>query len=151
MYAGLRAATLAAGLGAAGCVVYDSGPTAAGGYPYVEGRWTVDAWVISSTCGFVSDERFSAYAIQNRDLIQLSIDVSGFGEVRYDGRVDRNGDFFVRQTTVFPRSAIRDESEVDGRFGPTGRSLSATEVEWITDLVTGDSCRVTWEWEGDRF
>lgn len=147
----LRALALAAGLGAAGCVVYDSGPTAPGGYPLVEGQWTIDAWVVSSTCGSVSDERFSAWAIQNRDLIQLSIDVSGFGEVRYDGWVDRDGDFLVRQETVYPRSAIRDESVVEGRFGSTGRSLSATEVEWITDLVTGQSCRVTWEWDGDRF
>lgn len=151
MSARLRAVTLAAAMGAAGCVVYDSGPTAPGDYPRIEGRWTIDAWVVHSTCGSVSDERFSAWAIQNGDLIQFAIDVAGFGEVRYDGWVDGNGNFFVRQSTVFPRSALRDDSEVDGRFGISGRSMSATEVEWLTDLVTGQSCRITWEWEGDRY
>jgi len=151
MGARLRALAIAVGLGAAGCTVYDNGPTDPGGYPRVEGRWTIDAWVVSSTCGFVSDERFTAWAVQNRDLLQLSIDVSGFGEIRYDGWVDPDGDFLVSQRTIYPHSAIRDDSEVDGRFSFNGRSMSATEVEWITDLVTGDSCRITWEWEGDRF
>ncbi len=146
----LTGLALAAALGA-GCVVYDSGPTDPHGYPRVEGRWSIDAWVQHSTCGSVRDERFSVWAVQNGDLIQFVIDVAGFGEVRFDGLLDRDGDFFVRQSTVYPHTAIRDESEVEGRFGSTGRSLFATEIEWITDLVTGESCRITWRWDGDRF
>lgn len=141
---------LALALALTGCVVYDSGPLDPGGYPRVEGTWSIDAWVLYSSCGFVNDERFSVYAIQNRDVLQLVVDIAGFGEVRWDGWLDEDGDFFARHTTVFPRSAIRDESDVEGRFSYSGRTLSATEVEWITDLLTGEVCQITWRWEGDR-
>ncbi|HUP00414.1 MAG TPA: hypothetical protein VM737_02710 [Gemmatimonadota bacterium] len=137
---------------AAGCVVYDSGPVGpdSSGRPFVEGRWDIDAFVSSSTCGFVGDEPFSARVFQNRDRIQFVVDIAGFGDLRYDGFLERDGDFFVRHTTFFPEADIRDSSQVDGRFSFSGRSLTATEVEEITDLRTGRTCRIVWRWRGDR-
>lgn len=134
----------------AGCVVVDTGPVGADPFPRVEGRWSVHARVLSSGCGFVVDEPFSLRVIQNRDILQLVVRVAGFGEVRWDGRLERDGDFLVRHRTVFPDRAIRDESSVEGRFDVGGRRLAATEVEWITDLVTGDVCRIVWRWRGNR-
>lgn len=139
------------GLLAAGCVVYEDGPFGTDGrYPRVDGSWRIDARVSFSSCGFVTDEPFTVRIHQNRDLIQIVVDISGFGEIRYDGWVDPDGDFSASQTTVFPREAIRDESRVNGRFSGSGRSLSATEEERIVDLGTGRSCTVTWRWDGDR-
>ncbi|MDX1661761.1 MAG: hypothetical protein R3326_08225 [Gemmatimonadota bacterium] len=138
-------------LAATGCEYYPAGPSAPGGrYPRVDGSWRIDARVVRSTCGFVDDEPFTVEIHQNRDLLQFVLRVTGYGEVRYDGWLERDGDFSVSQTTVFPRDAIRDESRVDGRFSLSGRSLSAREREWIVDLVSGRSCEITWRWDGDR-
>lgn len=146
-----RLFALLAGLSIAGCVVYDSGPAGPDGrYPRVEGSWRIQARAIHSTCGFVDDEPFSIEVYQNRDVLQLVLRIAGFGDVRYDGWIQPDGDFSVSQSTVFPREAIRDESRVDGRFSGAGRSLTATEEEWIVDLVSGRSCGITWRWDGDR-
>lgn len=140
-----------AGLLVAGCVVYDTGPTGPDErYPRVEGTWRIDARALHSTCGFVDDELFTVRIHQNRDLLQIVLEVVGFGQVRYDGRLDHDGDFSVSHRTVFTREGIRDESRVDGRFSLFGRSLTATEEEWIVDLATGRSCQVVWRWSGDR-
>lgn len=150
----LRAAPLAlAGALLAGCVVYDSGPSGpdgTGGRPFVEGRWRIDARVVSSSCGFVDDEPFSVRVFQNGDLLQLVLTVGGFGDVRYDGRLDRDGDFFARQSTLYAEDGLHDASLVEGRFGAGGRTMIADEVEDITDLVTGRTCRIVWRWRGDR-
>ena len=142
----------AAGLALSGCTVVDSWPVGAGAdrFPRVEGRWSVRASPLSSSCGPVSDEPFTVQVFQNRDILQLVVEVSGFGAVRWDGRLDRDGDFLVSHSTVFPRDAIRDESTLDGRFGFSGRTMSATEKERIVDLETGRSCRIVWRWRGDR-
>lgn len=146
-----RIVPVLAGLLLAGCVVYDTGPTGPdGGFPRVEGTWRIDALAVHSTCGFVDDEPFTARILQSRDLLQIVLDIAGFGQVRYDGWLDRDGDFSVSQRTVFTDRRIRDESRVDGRFSLSGRSLTATEEEWIVDLVTGRSCQITWRWRGDR-
>ncbi len=147
-----RATTCAAILaGLAGCeVVLDDGPFGIGDRPFVEGRWDIDARVDSSSCGFVRDESFTARIFQNRDLLQLVVRVEDFGDVRYDGRLERDGDFFVEQFTVFPELALRDESTVDGRFSSGGRRLVATEIERLRDLRTGESCSIAWRWVGDR-
>lgn len=137
-----------AALLAAGCVVYDSGPVEPGGFPRVEGRWSVDAFALQSTCSRVSDERFTVRAYQNRDILQLVVDVAGSGQIRYDGRIDRDGRFFVRQNTVLPHDGIRDDSDVEGHFDY--RSLTATEIERVTDLVTGRWCEIVWRWRGTR-
>lgn len=144
-----RSALLLAGVLVDGCV-YDSGPLGVDDRPFVEGRWRIDARVVSSGCGFVGDESFGLRIIQNRDILQLVLDVSGFGEIRYDGRIERDGDFRVSQRTVFPDERLRDESTVDGRFSLSGRSLSARETERVVDLVTGRSCRIDWRWDGIR-
>ncbi len=136
----------------AGCV-YDSGPLGPDdrdGRPFVEGRWDVDAIVLSTSCGFVRDEFFAARVFQNAAFLEFFVDVAGSGDLRYDGRLDRDGDFFVRQTTFFPDLDVRDSSTVDGRFSYSGRTLLATEIEDITDLRTGRTCTVTWRWRGDR-
>lgn len=133
-----------------GACVYDNGPFDPGDRPFVEGRWRIDARVVSSGCGFVGDESFTVRAIQSRDLLQLVVDIVGFGDIRYDGRIERDGDFTVSQRTVFPDERIRDESTVDGRFDRAGRTLQARETEWITDLSTGRSCVIEWRWFGDR-
>lgn len=135
---------------ATACVVYDSGPVGPDERQIVEGRWRIEAYVSSSTCGYVADEPFGAYISQNRELLQIVLDVSGFGDVRYDGRLEPGGAFFVSQRTVYPDAAIRDESTVDGRFSTSGRTLTATETEYVTDLDTGRSCSVVWRWRGDR-
>lgn len=134
---------------AAGC---DSGPLGPDedGRPFVEGRWDIDAIVTATSCGFVSDEFFAARIFQNGGFLEFVVDVSGAGDLRYDGRIDRDGDFFVRQTTFFPDLDIRDSSTVEGRFSFSGRTLVATETEDVTDLRNGRTCRVVWRWRGDR-
>ena len=137
---------------AAGCV-YDSGPLGPDGLddrPFVEGRWDIDALVASTSCGFVGDEFFSARIFQNDGSLEFFVDVTGTGDLRYDGHLERDGDFFVRQTTFFPDLDIRDESRVEGRFSFSGRTLIATEIEDVTDLRTGRTCTVVWRWRGDR-
>lgn len=137
--------------GTLGCgVVLDDGPFGVGDRPLVEGRWEIVARIDSSTCGFVRDESFSARIFQNRDLLQLVVRVEDFGDVRYDGRLERDGDFFMEQVTVYPDLALRDESEVDGRFSSGGRRLVATEIELLRDLRTGERCSIVWRWVGDR-
>lgn len=132
--------------------VYDSdGPWGVDGrFPRVEGLWEIDAFVQTSSCGFVDDEPFVARIFQNRDILQIAVDIAGFGEIRYDGRLDEDGDFFVNHRTVFPDEAIRDEASVDGEFGFSGRTLSARETEVVTDLLTGQRCTIVWRWRGDR-
>ncbi len=142
-------ALLLAPLLAAACV-YDNGPFGADGFPEVEGRWSVEARALSSTCGSVSDEPFQARVVQSRDLIQIAVDVAGFGEVRWDGRVDRDGEFRAFQRTVYTEDELRDESELDGEFSHSGGDLVATETERITDLRTGRACTIVWRWNGDR-
>lgn len=145
-----RLATAAAGCALlAGCVL-EGGPLDPTGRPFVEGRWDIEARPVFSSCQGARDEPFAARMIQNGDLIQLVVDVVGFGPVRYDGRVRRDGGFFLDQSTVFPREGIRDDSSVEGRFRDGGRSLRATEVEVVTVLSTGRSCRVEWRWFGRR-
>jgi hypothetical protein len=146
---GSTAAALATILSA--CVYDPTGPWEADGrFPRVEGLWQIDAFVQTSTCGFVDDEPFVARIFQNRDIVQIAVDISGFGEIRYDGRLDEDGDFFVTHRTVFPDEAIRDEASVDGEFGFSGRTLSARETEVVTDLLTGRRCTIVWRWRGDR-
>lgn len=139
-------------LSSAACVVFDStGPDDADGrFPRVEGVWDIDAFARTSTCGFVEDEPFVARLFQNRDILQIVVQVAGFGELRYDGRIDRDGDFSVGHSTIFPEQAIRDQAEVDGEFSFSGRTLVATETEVISDLLTGRRCTIVWEWRGDR-
>lgn len=147
---GARSLLLAAAVSSAGCVVFESGPLEPDRYPPVEGRWDVIASPISSSCGFVSDEPFTASVVRNRDLLQLVVEVSGFGEVRYDGRVEVNGRFVAGQSTVYPAEALRDDSTVEGTFDRGGRDLRATETEFVTDLWTGRTCSVVWRWQGER-
>ncbi|HKY61185.1 MAG TPA: hypothetical protein VJP59_09250 [Gemmatimonadota bacterium] len=116
----------------------------------MEGRWSIDAFVASSSCGPVRDEPFGARILQNGDILQLVVEIDDFGDVRYDGRLDRDGDFRVRQVTIFPEARLRDESTVEGRFSVSGNRLSATEDERIEDLRTGERCRIVWHWEGRR-
>lgn len=146
-----RTAAFLALAGAPACdVVLDDGPLGIGDRPFVEGRWDIQARIDSSTCGFVRNESFSARILQNRDLLQLVVRVEDFGDVRYDGRLERDGDFFMEQVTVYPDLALRDESAVDGRFSSGGRRLVATEVERLRDLRTGERCSIVWRWTGDR-
>ena len=126
------------------------GPFGIGDRPFVEGRWAIDAFVTSSTCGAVRDEPFGARVFQNRDILQLVVEVDDFGDVRYDGRLDRDGDFRVRQATIFPDAGLRDESTVEGRFSSSGERLTGIEDERIEDLRTGDRCRIVWRWQGRR-
>lgn len=147
----LRAALgIVALTGLAGCEGVLEGPFGVGDRPFVEGRWSIDAFVRSSSCGPVRDEPFGARIFQNRDILQLVVEVDDFGDVRYDGRLDRDGDFRVRQTTVFPDAGLRDESTVEGRFSFSGNRLSGTEVERVEDLRTGERCSIVWRWEGRR-
>lgn len=134
------------------CVIIDTtGPGEADGrFLRVAGLWQIDARVQSSTCGRVDDEPFRARVVQNGDVLQLVVDLTGFGALRYDGFLERDGDFSVSHTTVFPERAIRDEAFVRGSFRSGGRSLLATETEVLTDLVTGRRCTIVWRWLGDR-
>ena len=133
------------------CVVFDNGPTDPfGNEPFVEGFWDIDANVQSSTCSFVDDEQFNARIFQNRDIIQIVVDIAGFGDIRYDGRLDDDGDFFVSHTTVFPEFGTRDDATVDGTFDFNGRTLVATEQETLTELLTGRRCTIVWRWFGSR-
>lgn len=125
-------------------------PFDVGDRPFVEGRWSIDASVASSSCGPVRDEPFGARIFQDRDILQLVVDVDDFGDVRYDGRLDLDGDFRVRQATLYVDAGLRDESIVDGRFSASGNRLSGTEVERIEDLRTGERCSIVWRWEGRR-
>jgi hypothetical protein len=131
-------------------VVLDDGLVGIGERPFVEGRWDIEARVESSSCGVVGDEPFSARVLQNGELLQFVVRVENFGDVRYDGRLERDGDFFVEQETVFPELALRDASTVDGRFSSAGRRLAATEIERVQDLRTGERCSIVWRWAGDR-
>jgi hypothetical protein len=133
------------------CVVLDHGPTDPfGREPFVEGFWVIDALVQSTSCEFVRNEDFEARVIQNRDILQIVVEVQGFGDVRYDGFLDSDGDFTVSHTTVFPHLGTRDDATVDGAFGRDGRTLFATEEEIVTDLLTGRRCSVVWRWHGSR-
>jgi hypothetical protein len=133
------------------CVVLDHGPTDPfGREPFVEGFWTIDAFVQSTSCQFVRNEDFEARVFQNRDILQIVVEVQGFGEIRYDGFLDSDGDFTASHSTVFPRLATRDDATVDGTFGRDGRTLFATEEEIVTDLLTGRRCSVLWRWRGSR-
>ena len=134
-----------------GCeVALGDGPFGVGDRLFVEGRWDIEARVDSSTCGFVRDEPFVARVFQNRDLLQFVVGIEDFGDVRYDGRLERDGDFLIEQVTVFPDLALRDASTVDGRFRSGGRRLIATEIERLQDLRTGDRCSIVWRWDGER-
>lgn len=155
----MRSETVRAARGAAAllalllssCVVLDNGPTDPfGNEPFVEGFWDIDADVQSTSCSFVDDEHFDARIFQNRDIIQIVVGVAGFGDIRYDGRLDDDGDFFVSHTTVFPELGTRDQASVDGTFDFDGRTLVATEQEILTDLVTGQQCTIVWRWFGSR-
>ncbi len=137
-------------LSLAGCEGVLEGPFGVGDRPFVEGRWSIDALVASSSCGPVRDEPFGARVFQNRDILQVVVEVDDFGDVRYDGRLDRDGDFRVRQVTIFADAGLRDESTVEGRFSASGNRLSGTEDERIEDLRTGEQCRIVWRWEGRR-
>ncbi|MGH7550661.1 MAG: hypothetical protein ACREK3_07900 [Gemmatimonadota bacterium] len=147
----MRATACAALAGLLGCeVALDDGPFGVGDRPFVEGSWDIEALVDSSSCGFVRDEPFIARVFQNRDLLQFVVRVEGFGDVRYDGRLERDGDFFIEQVTVFTDLALKDESTVDGRFSSGGGRLVATEIERLQDLRTGEECAIVWRWVGDR-
>jgi hypothetical protein len=134
----------------AGCEGVLEDPFGIGDRPFVEGRWSIDAFVASSSCGPVRDEPFGARLFQDRDVLQLVVEVDDFGDIRYDGRLDRDGDFRVRQVTVYADAGLRDESTVEGRFSASGNRLSGTEVERIEDLRTGERCSIVWRWEGRR-
>jgi hypothetical protein len=116
----------------------------------VSGRWRVTASAISTTCGFADDEPFEMRVVQNGDILQFVVQVQGFGPIRYDGWLDRSGDFEVGHNTVFASRGLEDSATVDGRFGSGGRTLSGREIETITDLRTGDRCRIHWRWSGRR-
>ena len=88
----------------------------------VSGSWRVTARATSSTCGSIGN----------------------------DGWLDRDGDFEVGHRTVLASRGIEDRATVDGRFGSRGQTLSGTEIETITDLRTGERCRIQWAWSGRR-
>jgi hypothetical protein len=116
----------------------------------VSGPWRVTASAVSSSCGFADDEPFEMRVVQNGDILQFVVQIQGFGPVRYDGWLDRDGDFEVGHSTVFASRGLEDSATVDGRFGSGGRTLSGTEIETITDLRTGERCRIHWRWSGRR-
>ena len=116
----------------------------------VSGPWRVTARAVSSSCGFADDEPFEMRVVQNGDILQFVVQIQGFGPVRYDGWLDRDGDFEVGHVTVFASRGLEDHATVDGRFGSGGRTLSGTEIETITDLRTGERCRIHWRWSGRR-
>jgi hypothetical protein len=132
-----------------GCDVLE-GPLAPSGRPRVEGSWNVTARALSSTCGLDGHEPFDMSVVQNRDILQFVVHVQGFGPVRYDGWLARNGEFQVAHTTVFASRGLEDHAIVDGRFGSSGRTLTGTEIETITDLRDGSTCRIRWRWTGNR-
>lgn len=141
------AATLCALLSA--CVMLE-GPTEPFGRHRVSGSWQITARATSSTCGSMGNEPFEMSVVQNGEILQFVVHIQGFGPVRYDGWLDRDGDFEVGHRTVLASRGIEDQAIVDGRFGSGGRTLSGTEIETITDLVTGDRCRIHWRWSGRR-
>jgi hypothetical protein len=126
------------------------GPVDPSSGPRVGGSWSVSATPFSSTCGSTGHEPFGMSVVQNGEILQFVVPVQGFGPVRYDGWLDRNGTFRVGQTTVYASRGLEDRSTVDGSFGASGRTLSGTEIETITDLRTGASCRIHWRWTGSR-
>lgn len=126
------------------------GPLAPSGRPRVEGTWNVTARALSSTCGLDGHEPFDMAVVQNRDILQFVVQVQGFGPVRYDGWLARSGEFEVGHTTVFASRGLEDRAIVGGRFGSSGRTLTATEIETITDLRDGSTCRIRWRWTGNR-
>ena len=116
----------------------------------VSGPWRVTARAISSSCGSIGNEPFEMTVIQNGEILQFVVPIQGFGSVRYDGWLDRSGDFEVGHRTVLASRGLEDRATVDGRFGSGGRTLSGTEIETITDLRTGERCRIHWRWSGRR-
>lgn len=131
------------------CVIVE-GPTEPSGRPRVGGSWSVSASAFSSTCGAAGHEPFGMSVVQNGEILQFVIEIQGFGPVRYDGWLTRSGEFQVGHTTVFASRGLENRSTVDGRFGAYGRTLSGTEIETITDLRTGATCRIQWRWTGSR-
>lgn len=131
------------------CVVVE-GPTEPSGRPRVSGSWSVSASAFSSTCGAAGHEPFGMSVVQNGEILQFVIQIQGFGPVRYDGWLTRSGEFQVGHTTVFASQGLEDRSTVDGRFGSSGRTLTGTEIETITDLRDGSTCRIQWRWTGRR-
>jgi hypothetical protein len=131
------------------CVVVE-GPTEPSGRPRVGGSWSVHASAISSTCGSEGHEPFGMSVVQNGEIVQFVVQIQGFGPIRYDGWLTRSGEFQVGHTTVFATRGLEDRSIVDGRFGSSGRTLTATEIETITDLRDGSTCRIRWRWTGSR-
>ena len=126
------------------------GPTDPFGRQRVSGTWDVTARATSSTCGSFGTEPFEMSVVQNGEILQFVVQIQGFGPIRYDGWLDRGGDFEVGHRTVLASQGIEDRATVDGRFGSTGRTLSGTEIETITDLRTGERCRIQWRWSGRR-
>ncbi|HJR54078.1 MAG TPA: hypothetical protein VJ982_10240 [Gemmatimonadota bacterium] len=126
------------------------GPTDPFGRQRVSGSWRITARATSSTCGSIGNEPFEMSVVQNGEILQFVVHLQGFGPVRYDGWVDRDGDFEVGHRTVLASRGIEDRATVDGRFGSRGQTLSGTEIETITDLRTGDRCRIHWAWSGRR-
>jgi hypothetical protein len=131
------------------CVVVE-GPTEPSGRLRVGGSWSVTASSFSSTCGSAGHEPFGMSVVQNGEILQFVVQIQGFGPVRYDGWLDRDGEFRVGHTTVFASRGLEDRSTVDGRFGTSGRTLTGTEIETITDLRDGSTCRIQWRWTGSR-
>jgi hypothetical protein len=131
------------------CVVVE-GPTEPSGRPRVGGSWSVHASAISSTCGAEGHEPFGMSVVQNGEIVQFVVQIQGFGPIRYDGWLTRSGEFQVGHTTVFASRGLEDHAIVDGRFGSSGRTLTATEIETITDLRNGSTCRIRWRWTGSR-
>ena len=131
------------------CVVVE-GPTEPFGRPRVAGSWSVSASALSSTCGPEGHEPFGMSVVQNGEILQFVVQIQGFGPVRYDGWLARSGEFQVGHTTVFASRGLEDHAIVDGRFGSSGRTLTATEIETITDLRDGSTCWIRWRWTGSR-
>ena len=131
------------------CVVVE-GPIEPSGTPWVSGSWSVTASALSSTCGPAGHEPFGMSVVQNGEILQFVIQIQGFGPVRYDGWLSRSGEFQVDHTTVFASRGLEDRSTVDGWFGSSGQTLSGTEIETITDLHDGSTCRIQWRWTGRR-
>jgi hypothetical protein len=126
------------------------GPIGPAGRPRVGGSWSVTARPLSSTCGPEGSEPFGMSVVQNGEILQFVVHIQGFGPVRYDGWLTRSGEFEVGHTTVFASRGLEDRSIVDGRFGSSGRTLTGTEIETITDLRDGSTCRIHWRWTGSR-
>ena len=97
----------------------------------VSGPWRVTARAISSSCGSIGNEPFEMTVIQNGEILQFVVPIQGFGSVRYDGWLDRSGDFEVGHRTVLASRGLEDRATVDGRFG----SLTP-ELERVLDTFS---------------